>query len=74
MIYVLNTDEYDRFTTVQTTIALPAGVPLRRSDTVVPSTAPHPDAAAAFATALINATGEGRPNWPALPSLVEHTF
>lgn len=40
----------------------------------VPSTAPHPAAAASFAAALINATGEERQNWPAPLSPVEHTL
>lgn len=40
----------------------------------MPSTALHPAAAASFAAALINATGEGRQNWPAPLSPVEHTL
>ena len=40
----------------------------------VPSTAPHPADAKQFAAALINATGEGRQNWPAPLSPVEHAL
>jgi molybdate/tungstate transport system substrate-binding protein len=49
------------------------GTPIVYAATV-PSTAPHPAAAADFAAALINATGEGRPNWPTPLSPVEHTL